>query len=32
MISGWNAQRDGRAVYRLFFRNPLSNENYPVPH
>lgn len=31
MINGWNAQRDGREVRRLMFRNPLSNENYPVP-
>lgn len=32
IISGWNAQRDGRKVQRLMFRNPLSNENYPIPH
>jgi hypothetical protein len=32
MITGWNAQRDGRPVKRLMFRNPLTNDNYPVPH
>lgn len=32
IIAGWNAQRENRSVQRLMFRNPLSNENYPVPH
>lgn len=32
MINGWNHQRDGKSVQRLYFKNPLSNENYPRPH
>jgi hypothetical protein len=32
MINGWNAQRESRSITRLMFRNPVSNENYPIPH
>jgi hypothetical protein len=32
LIRGWNAHRDNEKLTRIIFKNPLTNENFPVPH